>query len=89
MSPDFIEKWVNIVNSDINKKNWSVDDYAKQALICSYQNCLTFPWIKDRIEKNALTIHKWYFDIHHGELFIYDEEKKTFTSLSELLGLIE
>ncbi|NBV28938.1 carbonic anhydrase [bacterium] len=75
---DFIEKWVSIVNGDIDKENWSVDDYAKQALICSYQNCLTFPWISDRLKKNLLTIHQWYFDIHHGELFIYDEEKKLF-----------
>jgi carbonic anhydrase len=75
---NFIEKWVSIVNGDIDKENWSVDDYAKQALICSYQNCLTFPWISDRLKKNLLTIHQWYFDIHHGELFIYDEEKKLF-----------
>lgn len=67
---DFITKWVSSIKISGNKiKN--PDEYAKLALSRSYENCMTFPWIKEKIETKGLTIHRWFFDIKTGQIFTY------------------
>lgn len=74
---DFITNWVSII--DKNKDHIeNADDYAKLAIKKSYQNCLTFPWIKTQVEQQQLAIHLWYFDIKTGLIFNYSEEEKEF-----------
>ncbi len=68
---DFISSWVSIMNESADATDKDVDECAKQSLINSYQNCLTFPWIKDRIDQKKLAIHLWYFDVKAGEIFVY------------------
>ncbi len=66
----FISNWVSIAQeSTLDAKD--VDDCARLSLKKSYQNCLTFPWIKDRVESDDLTIHLWFFDIKSGQIFSY------------------
>ncbi|MBY0377510.1 MAG: carbonic anhydrase [Gammaproteobacteria bacterium] len=76
---DFISNWVNLIHSD--DESCSADDCAKQALQQSYRNCLTFPWIKDKIEKQQLALHLWFFDIESGQIFMYSQEDKTYKPL--------
>ncbi|OHE70874.1 MAG: carbonate dehydratase [Verrucomicrobia bacterium GWC2_42_7] len=78
---DFITNWVNIVkmpNTDINK---DIDTYAKLALNQSFQNCLTFPWIYEKVIQKELMIHLWFFDIKTGTIFTHDNDKKEYDSL--------
>lgn len=77
---DFISNWVNVIDSN-QTHNHSVDDCAKQALQQSYQNCLTFPWIKERLEKQQLALHLWFFDIESGQIFMYSEENGSYKAL--------
>lgn len=77
---DFITSWVSLIKTkDIKSKN--VDDYAKVALNQSFQNCLTFPWIKDKVEQEKLIIHLWFFDIKTGQIFTYCDSKKEYQPL--------
>lgn len=69
---DFITNWVSLINLNTSK-DLNIDDSAKQALKHSHQNCLTFPWIKDKVVKNELEIHLWFFDIKAGEIFTYSD----------------
>lgn len=73
---DFISQWVSIIGT--GSFSGSVDEYAQQALFHSYQNCLTFPWIEERVNTQKLTIHLWYFDIKKGEILSFSFEKKQF-----------
>ena len=76
---DFISNWV----SQIDMQTPCTDENlcAKNALHLSYNNCLTFPWIKQRIDKNKLQIHRWFFDIQSGEIFEYDVVKTVYQKL--------
>lgn len=77
---DFISNWVSLLN--IDKKNQHDEDTcARNALLSSYQNALTFPWIKQRVLENKLTLHLWYFDIEEARLFSYSTQTKKFTML--------
>ncbi|HTM63039.1 MAG TPA: carbonic anhydrase [Gammaproteobacteria bacterium] len=77
---DFISNWVSIINTDECDMH-SAEDCAKSALKQSYQNCLTFPWIKKRVESNVLQIHLWFFDIESGQIYTYSKENDKYQPL--------
>jgi carbonic anhydrase len=67
---DFISNWTNInKDSSLHFESHQADDCAKASLAQSYQNCLTFPWIKSRVDEKKLEIHCWFFDIKQACLY--------------------
>ncbi|MBS0287431.1 MAG: carbonic anhydrase [Proteobacteria bacterium] len=80
---DFITNWVSIVKTPQAKYN-DCDNYAKLALNQSYQNCLTFPWINEKVNKEELIIHLWFFDIKMGQIFTYSEIEKAYRPLDPI-----
>lgn len=77
---DFITPWVSLIKTP-HPDQQDTDDYAKVALNQSYQNCLTFPWISERVKQKNLIIHLWFFDIKMGQIFTYSDTQKTYHSL--------
>lgn len=67
---DFISSWVSLVDKP-HEKHLNEDEYAKLALNQSYQHCLTFPWLKERVDNGLLSVHRWFFDIKQGEIHTY------------------
>ncbi len=53
----------------------------QRAILVSLDNLMTFPWIRERVERGTLALHGWYFDIEHGEILRYDAPARTFTTL--------
>ena len=80
-SNDFISNWVSLIKT-IPCAACTPDDYAKLTLHDSYQNCLSFPWIKERVQQGTLKIHRWFFDIKTGEIFSYRVADQAFLPLS-------
>ena len=78
---DFISRWVSLIK--VSTENKDVDGLAKHALHYSHQNCLTFPWIKERVENGSLKIHLWFLDIKAGEILVYSHDKKDFHKLTD------
>jgi carbonic anhydrase len=79
---DFITNWVSLVKTNKNHHEHP-DDFAKKALLDSYQNCMTFPWIKQKVQESELNIHLWFFDIKEGEIFTYSQTHKKYLPLDE------
>lgn len=77
---DFITNWVSLIKTS-ECPSHNTDAYAQKALQQSYQNCLTFPWIKDKIDDKTLSIHLWFFDIKDGQIFQYSEDAKGYKPL--------
>ena len=77
---DFLTPWVSLI--DKNKFNQNTSSFEQQALLQSYENSLTFPWIKERIDKKLLSIHLWFFNIKEGEIVNYAFDKKTYQPLT-------
>lgn len=77
---DFITNWVSIVKTrSFGPDNG--DDCAKLALDQSHQNCLTFPWIQEKVSQEKLTIHLWFFDIVTGQIFTHSEAQQDYQPL--------
>jgi carbonic anhydrase len=81
---DFISNWVSILKTD-DLPNHNVDDCAKRMLNQSYQNCLAFPWIQEKLAQKKLMIHLWFFDIHSGQIFRYAEDHQAYEPLTSSL----
>jgi carbonic anhydrase len=79
---DFITNWVSIIKNNDNTHH-NEDHYAKLALKQSLQNCLTFPWIKEKVNQHQLIIHLWFFDIKTGKIFTYSDLKDEYQALSD------
>jgi carbonic anhydrase len=79
---DFITNWVSVIKNHSNNTH-NEDDYSKQALKQSFQNCLTFPWIKEKVLKKDLIIHLWFFDIKTGQIFTYCDAKNKYQVLND------
>lgn len=77
---DFISHWVSLLN-DAYSTTKDIDATAKAALKISYENCLTFPWIKQSIAKQELAIHLWFFKIDKGEIQTYSKDTGKFVAL--------
>lgn len=77
---DFITSWVSLIDTE-GLDSEHVDDCAKSALQQSYQNCMTFPWIREKIAQKQLVIHLWFFDIETGQIFTYSDAHKTYEPL--------
>ena len=77
---DFITSWVSLIKEP-HIHTQDANEYAKLALNQSYQNCLTFPWIKDKVIQKELTIHLWFFDVKSGQICTYSDDKKKYQPL--------
>lgn len=77
---DFITRWVSLIKTNSSMIQ-DANQFSKEALTHSYQNCLTFPWIKERIQQKKFSIHLWFFDIKEGEIFAYSFENKKYQQL--------
>jgi carbonic anhydrase len=87
---EFIGPWVGIAReavAEIQGEFGGKPEAVRQrgcemaAVLVSIGNLLTFPWIRERIEAKALSIHGWYFDMATGELWSYLSETGTFEVL--------
>jgi carbonic anhydrase len=77
---DFIHSWVSLIKLD-SMDYKDCDDYAREALQLSYENCFSFPWIKNKVETGQLKIHLWYFDIKEGRIFTYSKDQNKYILL--------
>ena len=77
---DFITSWVSLIKTD-HDIGVSVDECAKLALDQSYQNCLTFPWLKEKVMKRQLNICLWFFDIKTGQIFTHSDRAEAYQPL--------
>jgi carbonic anhydrase len=79
---DFITNWVSL--SGLKTATGSVDcidTLAKQSLHTSFKNCLSFPWIEQRVSENTLNIHQWFLDIKKGDVYEFDTAQQVFSLL--------
>ncbi len=78
---DFISNWVSLIKTP-GVTFQHADDYAKASLHNSYQHCLTFPWIAEKVSQKELVIHRWFFDIESGRIFSYCIEQHAYLPLA-------
>ncbi len=86
----FVERWMSLADAARERvlaelPNHSPDAQLRAAelasILVSLQNLLTYPWIADKVERNELSVHGWYFDIDRGALMGYSPRLGEFLPL--------
>lgn len=53
----------------------------KQNIIMQLENLMSYPFIKEKYDRNELQIFGWYFDIATGSVFNYNKLKRNFEKI--------
>ena len=53
----------------------------KLSVISQIENLLTYPYVKEAVERDEIHIHGWMYDIATGEIDYYDPDNHEFKSL--------
>ncbi len=57
----------------------------RNSLLYQVENLFSYPDVKNRIEKNILKIHAWYYCIETGNIEYYDFEEKKYKPVKEMV----
>ena len=86
----FIDKWLNIlkpafqkvleINKDINDVQ-GIKMLEKESVVVSINNLLDFPFVKEAVDKNLLTIHGVWHDIKTGNIESLDPKSLKFLKI--------
>ena len=89
LSPgDFIGKWMSmfIKPGEVveQRDHETMHDFTvrieKAAIFRSLENLMTFPFVRERVQKGEMELHGAYFGVAEGSLFVLDQEAKEFKS---------
>jgi carbonic anhydrase len=93
LSPgDFIGKWMGmfIKPGEIveQRAHETMQEFTvrieKAAVFRSLENLMTFPFVRNRVERGELQLHGAYFGVAEGTLFVLDKTTKEFKSARQL-----
>lgn len=84
----FVGRWVEILRPGYERVKSISDDpqeqieaLEKQSVVVSLENLMTFPFVKERVENGALTLHGASINIRSGELTQYDATSGEFVAV--------
>lgn len=80
----FVGRWMDILTpkfahvSEIDNATEQARQLEKQAVIASLENLMTFPFVRDAVERGELTLHGLWTDIGEGGLEFYEPQGSGF-----------
>ena len=86
-SSSFVGRWMDILRpgferiKDIEGAEDQVASLEREAVMISIENLITFPFVKDAVDKNDLTLHGIWTDIAEGTLEQFDVTKQNFVKI--------
>src|ERR1700748_90056 len=90
LSPgDFIGKWMamfikpgeKVEQREHESMQQFITRIEKAAVFRSLENLMTFPFVRNRVERGELQLHGAYFGVAEGSLFVLDRAAKEFRSV--------
>ena len=83
----FVGRWMDILRPGYERVK-KIKDQAertkaleKQAILVSLENLMTFPFVKEAVDKGNLTLHGLWHDIGEGGVEQYNAGKKAFEAI--------
>lgn len=82
----FVGRWLDILKPGYERvvtlpKDAILRALEKEAVLVSLQNLMTFPFVKEAVEDDRLTLHGLWHNIGEGELEQYDTARGAFAVL--------
>ncbi len=80
----FIGKWLEILRPGferipkLKQTDENLKNLEKQAVVVSLENLLSFPFVREALERETLSLHGLWHNIKSGELFYLNQESGNF-----------
>ncbi|KAJ3072811.1 hypothetical protein HDU98_002835 [Podochytrium sp. JEL0797] len=90
---EFLGPWMTIAEKARTKvlKHFSHKDMDTQCRACehasillSLENLVSYPWVREKLMNETISIHGWYFDFEDGELLALNPDTLVFEPLVEM-----
>ncbi|WP_068471473.1 carbonic anhydrase [Candidatus Protochlamydia phocaeensis] len=87
-----LQAWLQYGTESLNKvrQGFTIDPSLSEHNQISQINVLqqidhikSYPFVQERIEKNKLHIHGWWFDIAHADVYCYEQSLNQFVLIDE------
>jgi len=78
----FIGRWLDILRpgyeriTEDHDSNLSNESLEKEGIVVSLENLMTFPYVREAVERGELTLHGLWNDIGEGKLFELGADKE-------------
>ncbi|MGE3953752.1 MAG: carbonic anhydrase [Parachlamydiales bacterium] len=69
---DFVADWMEIARP---ARQADTTECGRGSLLLSLKNLMTFPWVRERVERGKLSLHAWQFDLESGVIMRHEEER--------------
>lgn len=60
-----------------------INTLSKINVLQQLDHLKSYPWVKERLEKNQLRLHGWWFDLETADVYYYDDQAKDFILIDE------
>ncbi|MCC5973721.1 MAG: carbonic anhydrase [Rubellimicrobium sp.] len=82
----FVGRWMDILRPGYaaltaTDPDERLREFEKRAVVISLSNLMTFPFVREAVEKDILTLHGAWHDIAQGDLEVYDARQDAFVAL--------
>jgi carbonic anhydrase len=83
-STSFVGRWMDILRpgyeriKDIQSKEDQLASLEREGVIVSIENLMSFPFVREAVENETLSIHGLWNDIGEGSLLQYEAETNSF-----------
>nr|WP_254899115.1 carbonic anhydrase [Thalassococcus arenae] len=82
----FVGRWMDILRPAIDKiadlpAERQAAALEREAVLISIENLMTFPFIRDAVDRHELTLHGLWMDIGEGELEAWDPDHGRFAAI--------
>lgn len=80
----YVGRWMDLLRpgyertADIADPAERTSAMERQAILVSLENLMTFPFVREAVESDVLTLHGVWNDIGEGDIECYDPAKKSF-----------
>lgn len=80
----FVGRWMDILKpkyelvADIKDEAQQAKELERHSVLASIENLMTFPFVREKVEKGQLSLHGLWVDIGAGDLYHYLPEEEAF-----------
>ena len=83
----FVGRWMDILRpkydlvADVSDESEQLRQLERHAVVTSLENLMTFPFVREAVSENALSLHGLWTDIGEGGLSCFDPETGQFDAV--------
>ena len=87
-STSFVGRWINLLRpafervKHLETEEQQIAALEREGILLSLENLMSFPFVKQAVENNTLTLHGLWNDIGEGDLYSYNEKTAEFERLT-------